>query len=103
MFAQAALQVGDAYPSHGHIVVISSHHGKPDDAKPAVVAFERIPSRLRVAMLMTWWLAQRRKYPRAARWPARSAPFYVPLGITLLLITYVPDITTWIPRLALGP
>lgn len=29
-------------------------------------------------------------------------PFYIPLGITLLLITYVPWITTWIPRLALG-
>ncbi|HEX2333985.1 MAG TPA: TRAP transporter large permease [Burkholderiales bacterium] len=29
-------------------------------------------------------------------------PFYIPLGITLLLITYVPAITTWIPRLALG-
>jgi tripartite ATP-independent transporter DctM subunit len=30
-------------------------------------------------------------------------PYYVPLGITLLLITYVPPITTWIPRMALGP
>jgi TRAP-type C4-dicarboxylate transport system permease large subunit len=30
-------------------------------------------------------------------------PYYVPLGITLLLITYVPEITTWIPRIALGP
>ena len=30
------------------------------------------------------------------------APYYVPLGITLLLITYVPGITTWIPRWALG-
>jgi tripartite ATP-independent transporter DctM subunit len=30
-------------------------------------------------------------------------PYYVPLGITLLLITYIPEITTWIPRLALGP
>lgn len=30
-------------------------------------------------------------------------PFYVPLGITLLLITYVPAITTWIPKLAFGP
>jgi len=30
-------------------------------------------------------------------------PFYIPLGITLLLITYVPAITTWIPRLAFGP
>jgi tripartite ATP-independent transporter DctM subunit len=29
-------------------------------------------------------------------------PFYVPLAITLLLITYIPAITTWIPRLALG-
>jgi tripartite ATP-independent transporter DctM subunit len=29
------------------------------------------------------------------------APYYVPLVITLLLITYVPPITTWIPRLAL--
>ncbi|HEV3009207.1 MAG TPA: TRAP transporter large permease [Burkholderiales bacterium] len=29
-------------------------------------------------------------------------PFYIPLGITLLLITYVPAITTWIPRLAFG-
>ncbi len=25
-------------------------------------------------------------------------PFYVPLGVTLLLITYVPAITTWLPR-----
>ena len=29
-------------------------------------------------------------------------PYYVPLAITLLLITYFPAITTWIPRLALG-
>jgi len=29
-------------------------------------------------------------------------PFYVPLLITLLLITYVPWITTFIPRLAFG-
>ncbi len=31
------------------------------------------------------------------------APYYVPLAVTLLLITYVPAITTWIPKLALGP
>jgi tripartite ATP-independent transporter DctM subunit len=30
------------------------------------------------------------------------APYYVPLVVTLLLITYVPELTTWIPRLALG-
>ena len=30
------------------------------------------------------------------------APYYIPLGLTLLLITYVPGITTWIPRWALG-
>ena len=29
-------------------------------------------------------------------------PYYIPLGITLLLITYVPALTTWIPRWALG-
>jgi tripartite ATP-independent transporter DctM subunit len=29
-------------------------------------------------------------------------PYYVPLGVTLLLITYVPAITTWLPRLAVG-
>ncbi len=29
-------------------------------------------------------------------------PYYVPLVLTLLLITYVPAITTWIPRLAFG-
>ena len=29
-------------------------------------------------------------------------PFYVPLGVTLLLITYIPWITTSIPRWALG-
>jgi tripartite ATP-independent transporter DctM subunit len=29
-------------------------------------------------------------------------PYYVPLAITLLLITYVPWLTTWIPRLAVG-
>ena len=29
-------------------------------------------------------------------------PYYVPLLVTLLLITYVPAITTWIPRLAMG-
>jgi TRAP-type C4-dicarboxylate transport system permease large subunit len=28
-------------------------------------------------------------------------PYYVPLAITLLLITYIPGLTTWIPRLAL--
>ena len=30
-------------------------------------------------------------------------PYYIPLVITLLLITYVPGITTWIPSWALGP
>ncbi len=30
-------------------------------------------------------------------------PYYVPLGITLLMITYVPWITTWLPRLAVSP
>jgi TRAP-type C4-dicarboxylate transport system permease large subunit len=30
-------------------------------------------------------------------------PFYVPLLVTLLLITYIPAITTWIPRLAFPP
>ncbi len=30
-------------------------------------------------------------------------PYYVPLIITLLMITYVPALTTWIPRLAVGP
>ena len=29
-------------------------------------------------------------------------PYYVPLLLTLLLITYVPAITTWIPRWAVG-
>ena len=29
-------------------------------------------------------------------------PFYVPLATTLLLITYIPWLTTWIPRLMLG-
>lgn len=29
-------------------------------------------------------------------------PYYVPLVGTLLLITYVPAITTWVPRLAVG-
>lgn len=30
------------------------------------------------------------------------APFYVPLLVTLMIITYVPAITTWLPRWALG-
>jgi len=29
-------------------------------------------------------------------------PFYIPLIGTLLLITYIPAVTTWLPRLALG-
>jgi tripartite ATP-independent transporter DctM subunit len=29
-------------------------------------------------------------------------PFYIPLIVTLLLITYVPAITTWLPRWAMG-
>ena len=29
-------------------------------------------------------------------------PFYVPLVVTLLLITYVPALTTWLPRWAVG-
>ena len=29
-------------------------------------------------------------------------PYYLPLGVTLLLITYVPGITTWIPTWALA-
>jgi TRAP-type C4-dicarboxylate transport system permease large subunit len=30
-------------------------------------------------------------------------PFYVPLVGTLLAITYWPALTTWIPRMAVGP
>jgi tripartite ATP-independent transporter DctM subunit len=30
-------------------------------------------------------------------------PFYLPLGLTLLMITYFPWITTWLPRLAISP
>jgi TRAP-type C4-dicarboxylate transport system permease large subunit len=30
------------------------------------------------------------------------APFYVPLFLTLMLITYIPAITTWLPRWAMG-
>lgn len=30
------------------------------------------------------------------------APFYVPLFVTLMLITYIPAITTWLPRWAMG-
>jgi tripartite ATP-independent transporter DctM subunit len=29
-------------------------------------------------------------------------PYYIPLGVTLLLLTYIPSITTFIPRLVLG-
>lgn len=29
-------------------------------------------------------------------------PYYIPLGITLLLITYIPSLTTWLPRLVMG-
>jgi tripartite ATP-independent transporter DctM subunit len=29
-------------------------------------------------------------------------PYYVPLIVTLLLITYVPGLTTWLPRMAMG-
>jgi TRAP-type C4-dicarboxylate transport system permease large subunit len=29
-------------------------------------------------------------------------PFYVPLLVTLAAITYIPEITTWLPRWALG-
>ncbi|MBV8032128.1 MAG: TRAP transporter large permease [Betaproteobacteria bacterium] len=29
-------------------------------------------------------------------------PFYLPLAVTLLMITYMPWLTTWIPRLAVG-
>jgi tripartite ATP-independent transporter DctM subunit len=29
-------------------------------------------------------------------------PYYLPLAITLLLITFVPGLTTWLPRLAMG-
>jgi tripartite ATP-independent transporter DctM subunit len=29
-------------------------------------------------------------------------PFYVPLIVTLLIITYVPAVTTWLPRWAMG-
>jgi TRAP-type C4-dicarboxylate transport system permease large subunit len=30
-------------------------------------------------------------------------PFYIPLIIVLLLITYVPGLTLWLPNLILGP
>lgn len=33
----------------------------------------------------------------------QMGPYYIPLGIALLLITYAPGITTWLPRVALGP
>jgi tripartite ATP-independent transporter DctM subunit len=29
-------------------------------------------------------------------------PFYFPLVITLILLTYIPELTTWLPRMALG-
>ncbi|MFP5406196.1 MAG: TRAP transporter large permease subunit, partial [Gammaproteobacteria bacterium] len=29
-------------------------------------------------------------------------PYYLPLGVTLLMITYIPGLTTWLPTLALG-
>lgn len=29
-------------------------------------------------------------------------PFYFPLVMTLILLTYVPQLTTWLPRMALG-
>lgn len=29
-------------------------------------------------------------------------PYYIPLGITLLLITYFPRLTTWLPKLVMG-
>lgn len=29
-------------------------------------------------------------------------PYYIPLAITLLLITYIPSLTTWLPQLAFG-
>jgi len=29
-------------------------------------------------------------------------PYYVPLVVTLALITFFPALTTWIPRLAVG-
>jgi len=32
----------------------------------------------------------------------QMVPYYLPLAVTLLLITYVPALTTWIPRMALG-
>ena len=32
----------------------------------------------------------------------QMVPYYIPLAVTLLLITYVPALTTWIPRMALG-
>jgi TRAP-type C4-dicarboxylate transport system permease large subunit len=30
-------------------------------------------------------------------------PFLIPLMLTLLLITYVPQISLWLPNLLLGP
>ena len=32
----------------------------------------------------------------------QMVPYYLPLAVTLLLITYIPVLTTWIPRMALA-
>lgn len=32
----------------------------------------------------------------------QMVPYYLPLIVTLLLITYVPSLTTWLPRMAMG-
>lgn len=31
-----------------------------------------------------------------------SVPFYLPLGVVLLLVTFIPEITLWLPRVLLG-
>ncbi|WP_417074311.1 TRAP transporter large permease subunit, partial [Hominenteromicrobium sp.] len=31
-----------------------------------------------------------------------SVPFYLPLGVVLLMVTFIPEITLWLPRLLLG-
>ena len=50
--------------------------------------------------LQRQFLAFAGKTPRAVL--REMWPYYVPLLVTLALITFIPAITTWVPRLAIG-
>ena len=69
---------------------------------------KRAASRCRSSGFSRWiervsWVPSRSTTTSTMRAVLREMwPYYLPLVVTLALITFVPMLTTWLPRLAIG-